>query len=251
MKRAAVVMILFSLLAVGCAAQVKRSGTRTTPEAPTVTGLEPTTRPTPSSVHSTAELGPSPSFLSRITPIDEATRSRLSYSWHAGCPVGLDDLRLLTLSYWGFDDHEHTGELVVHRDVAHDVVQVFGKLFEAAFPIERMRLVDAYRADDDRSMAADNTSAFNCRYATGHPGVWSEHAYGRAIDINPLLNPYVGSDGSVLPPGGSTYAHRSRTDAGMIHDGDVVVRAFAEIGWGWGGGWTSFQDYQHFSQSGR
>jgi hypothetical protein len=165
--------------------------------------------------------------------------------------VGLEDLRLLTLLHYGFDGRVHTGELVVHRDVARDVVRVFRALFEAKFPIQRMRLIDVYQGDDDRSMAADNTSGFNCRYATGHPGVWSEHSYGRAVDINPLLNPYVSRDGTVLPDEGRPFADRSRVDPGMIHDGDTVVGAFAAIGWGWGGGWTSFRDYQHFSESGR
>jgi hypothetical protein len=100
-------------------------------------------------------------------------------------------------------------------------------------------------------MAANNTSAFNCRSATGHPGVWSEHAYGRAIDVNPLVNPYVSSGGSVDPLQGRMYADRSRHDRGLIHPGDVVVEAFASIGWEWGGSWTSTRDYQHFSQSGR
>ena len=113
-----------------------------------------------------------------------------------------------------------------------------------------MQLVDAFHGDDDRSMAANNTSAFNCRSVTGDPGVWSQHSYGWAIDINPVQNPYL-SGRTVLPPAGRTYADRSRQQPGMIHGGDPVVRAFASIGWGWGGAWHSFQDYQHFSATGR
>ena len=190
-------------------------------------------------------------FTGTIARIDDATRERMSSSWREGCPVPLDDLRFLTLSHWGYDGTTHTGELVVHRDAATDLVRVFRRLFEAKFPIRRMRLVDEYGGVDDRSMAANNTSGFNCRDRAGSPGVWSEHAYGLAIDVNPLVNPYVASDGFVDPPAGRPYTDRSRDDLGMIHPGDVVVDAFASIGWEWGGDWTSIKDYQHFSESGR
>lgn len=127
--------------------------------------------------------------------------------------------------------------------------RVFRALFETRFPIERMELVDVYGADDDRSMAANNTSAFNCRTVEGSSS-WSEHSFGRAIDINPIQNPAV--DGSeVSPPGGSRFLDRSRRAKGLIRANDQVVRAFAAIGWGWGGYWTSFKDYQHFSATGR
>jgi hypothetical protein len=155
------------------------------------------------------------------------------------------------MSFWGYDGRVHAGEMVVHADVSRDVVWVFRRLFEARFPIRRMRLVDEYEAVDDRSMAANNTSGFNCRWRAGSPGVWSEHAFGRAIDLNPLVNPYVTSSGFVDPSAGRPYVDRSRHDKGMIHDGDIVVRAFASIGWEWGGDWTSIKDYQHFSESGR
>lgn len=172
------------------------------------------------------------------------------YSWRAGCPVGLDDLRLLRLSFWGFDGRALTGEMVVHEDVAASVVTVFRKLFEAHFPIQRMRLVDDFGGDDQRSMAANNTSAFNCRRSSGDAGAWSEHAHGRAIDINPIQNPYV-SGGTVEPAAGAAYLDRSSGARGLIRAGDVVVRAFRSIGWGWGGDWTRTKDYQHFSRSGR
>ena len=155
------------------------------------------------------------------------------------------------MSYWGFDRAPHTGELVVHRDVAGDVVHVFRALFDARFPIRRMVLIDAYGGDDGRSMAANNTSAFNCRRSTGDPSAWSEHADGRAVDINPVQNPYVSSTGAVEPEAGEAYTDRSRNAPGMIRAGGVVVRAFRSIGWGWGGNWTRSKDYQHFSRSGR
>ena len=172
------------------------------------------------------------------------------WSWRPGCPVPLADLRLLTVDYWGFDGREHAGELVIHEREAEAVIVAMRRLYDARFPIRRMLLVDAYGGDDDRSMAANNTSAFNCREVTGQPGVWSEHSYGRAIDINPVQNPYV-LDGVVLPPEGRVYADRSLDAAGMIRPGGPVVRAFAEIGWGWGGHWASPTDYQHFSATGR
>jgi hypothetical protein len=113
-----------------------------------------------------------------------------------------------------------------------------------------MRLVDAYGADDHRSMAADNTSAFNCRFINGQPGVWSQHAFGTAIDIDPIENPYVTRSGFVSPPAGSPYADRSRHPRGMVHRDDPTVRAFKEIDWGWGGSWSWPKDYQHFSANG-
>jgi D-alanyl-D-alanine carboxypeptidase len=175
----------------------------------------------------------------------------MSASWRAGCPVGLEDLRLLKLAHWGMDEKAHRGELVVHKDHARAMVGVFKKLFQRRFPIERMELVDEYGGDDQRSMRANNTSAFNCRSIASDPSVWSEHAYGRAIDINPLINPFVMSDGAVDPPTGARFADRSQKVPGMIHDDDVVVRSFAAIGWGWGGYWSSGKDYQHFSATGR
>jgi hypothetical protein len=186
-----------------------------------------------------------PRFRATIEP---APRERMTSSWRPGCPVAIDELRLVTLTHWGFDRELHRGELVVHEDQARAVKGVFRALFQARFPIERMKLVDVYGADDDRSMAANNTSAFNCRRVEGSSS-WSEHAYGRAIDINPIQNPAV-EGGRVSPPAGSRYLDRSRRAKGLIRAGDRVVRAFAAIGWGWGGYWTSLKDYQHFSATG-
>ncbi len=160
------------------------------------------------------------------------------------------DLRLLRLNHWGFDGLVRRGRLILHEDQAGGVLRAMRRIFHARFPIARMRLVDAYGGDDDRSMAANNTSGFNCRSVAGNPGVWSQHAYGRAVDINPVQNPYV-VGGTVRPPAGAAYVDRSRNARGMIHAGDVVVRAFAAIGWRWGGYWTSSKDYQHFSATGR
>jgi hypothetical protein len=123
-----------------------------------------------------------------------------------------------------------------------------GKLYRVGYPIRRMRLIDAYNGSDDRSMAADNTSAFNCRRVAGSSS-WSEHAYGRAIDVNPVQNPSV-EGGVASPAAGQSYVNRSKHKRGMIHAGGAVVRAFASVGWGWGGSWSSPKDYQHFSSTG-
>lgn len=169
---------------------------------------------------------------------------------HPGCPVGFHDLRLLTVSRWGFDGEVHRGRLVVNRDVAASARTALRSLYRLRYPIRRMRLVDAYGGDDHRSMDADNTSAFNCRTVAG-TGRWSEHAYGRALDLNPVENPYVTASGYVSPPAGAPFAHRSARAPGVVHAGGAVVRAFARAGWRWGGDWDWPKDYQHFSTSGR
>ncbi len=189
-------------------------------------------------------------FAAVVNEIDGDLAARMSASWRPGCSVELEDLRHLEITHWDFGGRVSTGELVVHADHADAVVEVMRMLFEAGFPIERMELVDAYGGDDDRSMAANNTSAFNCREVAWRPGVWSNHALGLAIDINPLVNPYV-ADGVVLPPGGADYVDRTTPVTGGIYPGDTVVEAFASIGWGWGGDWPVAKDWQHFSATGR
>jgi hypothetical protein len=156
---------------------------------------------------------------------------------------------LLTLSHFGFDGRVRTGRLIVHRDVATELVAVFHELYAGRFPIRRMVPIDAYGASDFRSIEADNTSAFNCRYVDGTTR-WSEHAYGRAIDVNPIENPYV-SGGRTSHRASRAYIDRVPSRRGMAYEGGSLVRAFHRIGWGWGGRWTSVKDYQHFSASGR
>ena len=187
-------------------------------------------------------------FAATISEIDVALADRMSASWRPGCPVPLGDLRYVDLTYWGFDDRVHHGELVVHADEAEAIVDVFSSLFQQRFPIERMSLIDDFGGDDLASMEANNTSAFNCRTVAGS-GRWSEHAYGRAIDINPVQNPSV-SGGSVEPPAGARYVDRTVPVPGLIHDGDAVVSTFAAIGWEWGGSWRLSRDWQHFSATG-
>jgi hypothetical protein len=189
-------------------------------------------------------------FRGEIVRIDRDLRQRMiGNSWHRGCPVPLRDLRLLKLRHRDFRGETRPGRMIVHETAAPRILRVFRRLYRVGFPIRRMRLVDAYGADDHRSMNADNTSAFNCREVSGRPGVWSRHAYGRAIDLNPVENPYV-SGAHVSPAKGRPYVNRGRLRKGMIPPRGHVVRAFAAVGWKWGGNWSGTRDYQHFSASG-
>jgi hypothetical protein len=154
------------------------------------------------------------------------------------------------LTYWGFDGRAHTGALVVNVRAAGDVVNVFRQLYRARFPLRRMRPIDAYGANDERSLQADNTAGFNCRYAVAAgPRRWSAHAYGLAIDVNPVENPYL-EGGRAHPRAGRPYLDRSRRRLGMAVPGGILVRAFASVGWKWGGRWAGSPDYQHFSATG-
>jgi hypothetical protein len=182
--------------------------------------------------------------------VSRVTASQLPHSWHRGCPVAPAQLRRLRLSYWGFDRRAHTGTLVVNLRAVQPLVQVFSRLYAARFPIRRMRPIDAYGGNDERSLAADNTAAFNCRYAiAAGPKRWSSHAYGLAIDVNPVENPYL-DRGRVHPRAGRAYLDRSRRRPGMAVAGGVLVRTFASVEWQWGGRWAGSPDYQHFSATG-
>lgn len=190
-------------------------------------------------------------YHARVQPIPPAMRAQMTgVSWHPGCPVGLSDLRLITLTHRGFDGRDHNGRLIANRDAATALVAVFRRLYAARFPIRRMEPVDRYGGDDYRSIEADNTSSFNCRNATGSTR-WSNHAYGRAIDVNPIENPYV-SGGTTSHPASRPYLDRARHGRGTAYEGGALVEAFRSVGWGWGGTWSgSVQDYQHFSVNGR
>jgi hypothetical protein len=188
-----------------------------------------------------------PPFVARTAQV---TRAELGASWHRGCPVPTAGLRKVRLAYWGFDGRRRLGTVVVGAGRVPDVVEVFRRLYRVRFPIRRMRPIDAYGADDERSLAADNTAAFNCRYAIGPgPKRWSAHAYGDAIDVNPVENPYV-EGGHVHPRIGRRYLDRSPPRPGMAYAGGALVEAFASAGWQWGGRWTQTPDYQHFSATG-
>jgi hypothetical protein len=183
---------------------------------------------------------------SRITP---ALAARMHYSWRPGCPVPLSQLRYVRVSFVGFDGAEHLGEIVVNAKVLTAVVGEFRSLYAQRFPIRRMHLVDDYKGVDEASMGVDNTSSFNCRPVLGTSS-WSMHAFGEAIDLNPIENPSLLNQDprKADPPAGQPYLNRSKARPGMV---DSRVRAdFAAYGWGWGGHWTD-RDLMHFSSNGR
>jgi hypothetical protein len=187
-------------------------------------------------------------FKATVRPIGPAVRARMGATWRPGCPVPLADLRYVTVSFQGFDGRPHTGELVVHQRVADQLVSVFAQLHQARFPIEEMRLVTTADLRAPPTGDGNNTAAFVCRRARKQTR-WSAHAYGLAVDLNPFQNPYRRGD-LVLPELASAYLDRDRQRPGMIRPGDVVTKAFAAIGWSWGGTWRSPTDHMHFSATG-
>jgi hypothetical protein len=196
-----------------------------------------------------AHLPPPPdeSFHAAVVEVPAEVVERST--WQPACPVGLDELRYGTVSFWGFDGLHHTGELLVHRDAADALVAVFERLHEARFPLEEMRVTRAEELDLHPTGDGNNTGAFVCRPSVGATS-WSEHAYGTAIDLNPFHNPLVRGD-LVVPELASAYADRDAVRPGMIVAGDAVTSAFADIGWGWGGDWSTSKDWMHFSATGR
>jgi hypothetical protein len=200
----------------------------------------------------TADLLPPPAdgrFASTVQPVSPAVRERMGESWSPACPVPLTDLRYLTVSFRGFDGLPHTGEMVVAATVADDVVEVFRRLFAEDFPIEEMRLPTTADLRAPPTGDGNNSASYVCRAARGQTS-WSQHAYGTAVDINPFHNPLVKRD-LVIPELASAYADRAAVRPGMHVAGGAAVRAFADIGWTWGGTWGSSKDYMNFSQNGR
>jgi hypothetical protein len=213
----------------------------------------PATRPTHTAMAAIDPATSRPPFTARIAMLRGALRHEVvDRNWRPGCPVPIRDLRVAHVRYWGFDGDVHNGPLVLNEAVVRDVVSVFHRLFRARFPIKHIALARRYRPNADRwNSTRDTTSSFNCRPTTDVPGSLSQHSYGWAIDVNPLQNPYVRSDGTVLRRAAKPYRDRLLRRPGMIHAGDVVVRSFARIGWAWGGDWTTIKDYMHFSLTGR
>ena len=179
--------------------------------------------------------------------VHPVTAAELGPSWRPGCPVAPESLRRVEVDYVGFDGRIQRGEVIVHEELVAEVSSIFDELRRLRFPIEKMRAVAEYPgAEDELSMRDNNTSAFNCRGIPG-TGRWSLHAYGRAVDINPLLNPYV--DRRVFQPANAApYLDRGRVFPGMLNRGDAAVRAFTSRGWRWGGDWRGLVDYQHFER---
>ncbi|MFO7549598.1 MAG: M15 family metallopeptidase [Acidimicrobiia bacterium] len=187
-------------------------------------------------------------FAASITTVSAEVAARST--WRPGCPVTLEEVRYLTVSFWGFDGAAHTGELIVHETVADDVVQVFARLFEARFPIEEMRVIAAEELDLPPTGDGNVTTGFVCRPVVGTTSTWSQHAYGLAVDVNPFQNPYRKGE-VTLPELAGSYLDRDWVRPGMIFEGDAVTAAFAEIGWTWGGTWRTLTDLHHFSSNGR
>lgn len=222
----------------------------TTIEEPVTSTAPPTTRPTttaapspPTVPDTTTTTLPPPPYRSSI---ESVTAAQLGSSYTAG--MGCTEpsaLRAVNVTHWGYDGAVHDGRLIVAADEADNVAAIFGDLYTARFPIERIEPIDAYDSDDQASMRANNSSGYNCRYVAGTEKL-SNHAFGKAIDINPLHNPYVKGD-KVDPPEGAPWADRSNQRTGMIYGGDAVVQAFEARGWSWGGYWSS-PDYQHFDK---
>ena len=198
-----------------------------------------------SSAAATSSARPPPAPVAKT--VEPVTAAELGTTWRPGCPVEPEQLRRVDVDYVGFDGQTHRGELIVHEDLATDVIAIFEQLYRLGYPVDKIRTVDNYPdADDELSMEDNNTSAFNCRLIPG-TNEWSPHAYGRAIDINTLINPCLYANGYFEPRNAAAYLDRSRTDPGVIHNGDPTEHAFTDRGWQWGGDWR-VPDYQHFER---
>jgi hypothetical protein len=242
----AVAVMAAGVLLAGCGGpEPAASPTRSAPPRAT-----PSVTPSPSAAASAVASTPAAAPTAFVGTASPVTAGTVAHTWHSGCPVGPAQLSLLHLSYWGFDNQPHVGTMVVNKSVVPDVLKVFESLYRQRFPIRQMQPEDVYGGSDPDSMAADNTSGFNCRnaVAAGTPH-WSVHAYGEAIDVNTVENPYI-LGGEVMPPAGAAYRDRSVVRPGMAVPGGVLVQAFAAVGWQWGGRWTDAPDYQHFSKTG-
>ena len=193
-------------------------------------------------------------YHATIAPVNKTVKARMlkGYSWHKGCPVHYRDLRYVTMTYLDFAGKERTGEMIVHKAVAKEVTEIFEKLYNARYPIRQMRLVSGFGGSDWKSIDADNTSAFNCRNATGSKK-WSKHSYGRAIDLNPLENPYISHNGHIAHKASQKFRKRqhqnnSAADRAVLLQDDPAVQIFKAHGWMWGGDWKGVKDFQHFSR---
>jgi len=192
-------------------------------------------------------------FNYNISTIDKNIAQRMieGNSWREGCPVALSDLRYVEVNHWNFNNETVSGEIIVHKDVADDLVSIFEELYTIHYPIYQMHLVSDYLGNDWQSIEADNTSAFNCRPVTGKKKKWSKHAYGKAIDINPIENPYVAKNGHISHKASLQYRVRRHTkqtpsDQALLSKNDEATHIFKKHGWSWGGDWHTMKDYQHF-----
>jgi hypothetical protein len=259
-RRVAPTLSLAALVLLSCtSAPAVEAVHEPSPSTAATAGAAP--EPTDSAVPGSEEAAPAedtrPGFAGRVWHLPSSLRREMRGStWKPGCPVPLTDLRLLRFNYWGFDGEVKRGPMVVHRDVAADVLWVFERLFRARFSIKRVALTREFVPEEFEpriSSSRSVTASFNCRPVVtplGPGDDFSQHSYGLAIDINPVQNPFVTADGFVRNRMARPYLDRSKRLTGMIHHGDVVVRSFAAIGWSWGGRWSEGKDYMHFSRSG-
>lgn len=190
-------------------------------------------------------------FHWEASPVPDSVLARST--WHEGCPVAAADLRYVTVSFWGFDGLPHTGELLLNVDAVDAVAAGFRAMHDSRFPLEAVRIVTAAELVAAPTGDGNTTTGFVCRRAVGSRS-WSQHAYGRAVDVNPFHNPYdsgAGADRVVLPELATAYTDRSRELPGMVTAASPVVAAFEGAGWGWGGRWRGLKDWQHFSATGR
>lgn len=258
MTRSAGAVLAFALLVAACTSSTQppapTSSTRSAAASPTAVAAPPAPSPEPPE-------GDDPLSASRtrfagraIHPLPlELRRDMRGETWRPGCPVPLGDLALLRFNHRGFDGEVERGLMVVNARVAEDVLGVFEELFRAGFPIAHVALAKGFRPNADPDSRFSVTASFNCRPVVTPDGpgdTFSQHAYGLAVDVNSLQNPYVREDGFVRNRFARPYVDRTQDLPGMIHDGDVVVRAFAAIGWAWGGDWSGGKDYMHFSLTG-
>ena len=194
------------------------------------------------------------SFDANISPINPETKQRMiaGNSWRKGCPVSLRDLRYIRLTHRGFDGRDKQGELIVHKAVASEIVSIFRGLYDQGYPIRQMRLVSDFHGKDWHSIEADNTSAYNCRNVGGTKR-WSKHSYGKAIDINPIENPYISSRGRISHKASLRYRKRRHqstraSDRAILLSQDRATKIFVQHGWRWGGTFRGEKDYQHFAK---
>jgi hypothetical protein len=204
-----------------------------------------------------AMLASQAAFHTSSRPLSRQLRAQVQSSgnWRSACPVAFSGVRLLSVSYWGFDGRTHTGKIVVNADAIAPLSKVFRRLYALRFPIHHMRFADTYGARRGRPADGDVTASFECRQASASPctgkaltGHWSMHAYGLALDLNPVENPYVGC-GMTRDKTALRFVDRSRLRRGMVTP--AVVDAFRSAGWAWGGAWSGdTKDYMHFSANG-
>lgn len=248
------VLILLIIISVSLSSLVGMASKKTAEEVMTVSEEIPASSVKSKNLNNTIDaekdvmIKESVEKVFEYEPLSEEIKERIrGVSWKETVPYPLDDLVYIQVTYYGFDGKTHIGELIMHKLVAPEIIEIFKMLFEAKYPIEKVKLIDDYDASDEASMADNNSSALCVRSITNQYNELSRHSYGVAIDINPIQNPYISSN-MILPEAGENYQDRTNKRKGMIIEGDICYTAFVSRGWTWGGNWTSIKDYQHFQK---